>query len=84
MFAKKTVTSVLTAFNKALDDLKLVEREAELEAARQAQIIEEARAAHDAAVNEAVLARDVASKLVDLATPNVTNMTVAELAQECA
>lgn len=84
MFAKKTVASVLTAFNKALDDLKNVEEEAEREAARQAQLIEEARAAHNAAIKEASLARDVSVKLLDLVSPNVTDMTVAELAKECA
>lgn len=84
MFAKKTVASVLTAFNKALDDLKSVEQEAQREAARQAQLIEEARAAHNAAIAEATQARDVAAKLIDLVAPNVTNVTVAELAKECA
>jgi len=84
MFAKKTVASVLAAFNKALDDLKSVEQEAQREAARQAQLIEEARAAHNAAIAEATHARDVAAKLLDIVSPNVTNMTVAELAKECA
>lgn len=81
---RKTVAGVLAAFNKTLDDLKTVEVENEAEAARQAQIVLEANAAHDAAIKEAASAREVAEKLTNLVSPVISSVTIAELKAECA
>jgi hypothetical protein len=81
---RKTVASVLTAFNKTLDDLKEVELQNEAEAARQAQIVVEATAAHNAAIDEAVAAREVAEKLTNLVSPVISTLSIEELKKECA
>lgn len=80
---KKTVSGILAAFNKTIEDLQQVEQEQHQEAARQAQVIEEARAAHNAAVAEAAEARSVATRLLSIVTP-AEQITLAELAKECA
>lgn len=81
---QKTVAGVLAAFTKTLEDLNNVATQNEAEATRQAQIVLEANAAHDAAIKEAALARDVAVKLSNLVAPVVSDMTIAELKAECA
>lgn len=84
MNGRKTVAGVLAAFNKTLEDLKQVERMNEAEATRQAQIVLEANAAHDAAIKEAALAREVAGKLTNLVSPVISDVTLDELKAECA
>lgn len=81
---RKTVAGVLAAFNKTLEDLNQVATENEAEATRQAQIVLEANAAHDAAIKEAALARDVAVKLTNLVSPVTIDISLAELKTECA
>lgn len=68
-FGRKSVASVLAAFNRTIDELNEVERQNEAEAVRQAQIVEEANAARVAAIKKASLARDVAAKLSGLVAP---------------
>ncbi len=80
---KKTVSGILAAFNKTIEELQQVEREQEQEASRQAQAIEEARAAHNAAIAEAAEARSVASRLLAIVTP-AQQVSLNELAKECA
>lgn len=82
-FGRKTVAGVLANFNQTLDDLKTVEIENEAEAVRQGQIIEEAKAAHNQAIEEASAAREVFGKLCDLIKPTIKHMTLAELKKEC-
>lgn len=84
MSGRKTVAGVLAAFNKTLEELKTVERINEAEATRQAQIVLEANAAHDAAIKEAALAREVAGKLANLVSPVISDVTLEELKAECA
>ena len=84
MNGRKTVASVLAAFSRTLDDLKAVERMNEAEASRQAQIVLEANAAHEAAIKEAALAREVAGKLTNLVSPVIADVTLEELKAECA
>lgn len=81
---QKTVAGVLAAFNRTLEDLKTVEQQNEAEAARQAQIVLAANAAHDAAIKEAALAREVAGKLTNLVSPVIADVTLDELKAECA
>jgi hypothetical protein len=76
-----TVSGVLAAFTKTMDDLKHVEAHHEAEATRQAQAIVEARAAHDASVAEAALARDIQTKFTEMLTP-VVGTTVDQLKKE--
>lgn len=82
LLGKKTVAGVLCAFNKAIDDLRQVEVEQEQEAARQAQNIIDAQAAHDAAIKEAAMAREVSSKLTDLVKPVMPELGIAALVEE--
>ena len=81
---QKTVAGVMAAFSRTLEDLKVVEQQNEAEAARQAQIVLEANAAHNAAIQEAALAREVAGKLVNLVSPVVSSISLAELKEACA
>ena len=81
--ARKTVACVMTAFSRALDDLKEVERTNEADATRHAQTIAEAQAAHDAAIAEAATAREVAKKIGDLVSPVIADFTLEELKKEC-
>lgn len=67
--SQKSVSSVIGAFNKMLEDLKAVEIHHEQEASRQAEIIVQAQAAHDASISEASLAREVQSRLAAIAVP---------------
>lgn len=69
---KKTVASVMTVFNKTITDLEQVETDQKLEAQRQAQIVEEARAAKAAADAEAASAREIADKLAALVRTTIT------------
>ena len=82
--ARKTVAGVMTAFTRALDDLKEVERANEADATRYAQTIAEAQAAHDAAIAEAATAREVAKKIGDLVSPVIQDYSLDELKKECA
>lgn len=84
MLGRKTVAGVLAAFNRTLDDLKQVEAENQAEATRQAQIVLEANAAHDAAIAEASKAREVAEKLTNLVSPVISDLSLSELKAECA
>lgn len=81
---RKTVAGVLAAFNRTLDELKEVEVANEAEATRQAQIALEAQEAHNAAIQEAAKAREVADKLTNLLSPVVAEMSLQELKAECA
>lgn len=80
ILGRKTVANVLAAFNRTLEDLKVVAEQNEQEAARQAQIIETAKAEHDAAIGEAALARSVSAKLTDLVNPVVQDASLQEIA----
>lgn len=84
--SKKTVASVLGVFSQAIEDLNRVEGEQRDEADRQRQIALEADAARVASLNEANLAREVCAKLSDLigSQINVTELTIGELAEQCA
>lgn len=70
----KTVAGVLSAFNKTLDDLKAVEVSNEAEAVRQAQIIIEAQASHDSAIQEAAMSREVQAKLTAIIVPTLPTL----------
>lgn len=85
MFTTKhsTVAQVMGDFAKKVEDLKAVAIHQDKEAARQAQIIEDARAAMNAATEEAGRARDLAKKLEDAYAAPKT-MTAAELRSQCA
>lgn len=80
---RKTVSGVLAAFSKTLNDLKEVEAVHEAEATKQAQSMLEAQAAHDAAISEAAAARDIGKKIEALLTP-VREMSLADLKKEFA
>lgn len=76
---RKSVASVLSVFNKTIEDLRQVEVEQESEAVRNAQLISEAQAEYDAAIQEAAMARDVQSKLLNIITPMVPMLGSAAL-----
>lgn len=69
---KKTVASVMSAFNKAIDDLQQVEQEHAAEAERQRQLAVEAESAAKAAQAEAEEAERVRARLSDLVRGTVT------------
>jgi len=79
-FSKKSVSNVLAAFNAVIDDLKQVENEQEAEAVKQSQIAVEAQAAHEAAIKEAAMAREVQEKLTAIVVPTLPSFGVASLA----
>lgn len=73
-FAPKSVASVLANFNRAIEELGEVARGNEAEAVRHAQAVVEAQASHEAAIQEAALAREVQSSLMNIITPKISAM----------
>ena len=73
LFGRKTVSGVMSAFNKAAEELNVVERKHAEEAERQEKLMVEAHAAKVAAINEVVLAREVASKLNGIIATSITS-----------
>lgn len=63
---RKTVASVMAAFNKTVEELLEVQDIHSAEAKRQSDIIAEAQATKASAEAEAESARNVANKLIDL------------------
>ena len=69
--ARRTVAGVMAAFTRTIEDLNAVEREHKELAERHAQTVQEAQAAHAAAVQEAAMAREVSDKLSSIIVPSV-------------
>lgn len=85
MFSPKqtTVAQVMSDFQKKVEALEFVVAEQSREAARQAQVIEDARAAMNAATKEADHAKEVISNLKAAYTPSKA-MTATDLRAACA
>lgn len=79
IFGKKSVSSILAAFNQTLEDLAQVERESHQEAATHAQNIAELQAKHDAAIKEAATASEVSKRLLAVVSPEI-NTDIQSLA----
>lgn len=78
-----SVAQVMSDFAKKIQDLKDVAAHQDKEAARQAQIIEDARSAMNAATDEASRARALAKKLEEAyAIPKT--LTASELRSQCS
>lgn len=85
MFSPKpfTVSQVMSDFQKKIDALKHVAAEQKKEASRQAQAVEDARAAMNAATKEAELAESIIKNLEKAYTSTGT-ISAAELRSQCA
>ena len=74
---RKTVDDVLTAFSRAIADLKKVEEDHAEEADRQDRIAKNAAQDRDMALAEAQRAREVGAKLSALTGADLPNLEVA-------
>lgn len=85
MFSPKpfTVSQVMSDFQKKIDALKHVAAEQKKEASRQAQAVEDARAAMNAATKEAELAESIIKNL-EKAYTSTSTISAAELRSQCA